>query len=131
MAQANPFQDPLRFERRVPPCAVVIFGANGDLTKRKLLPSLYRLAFERRLPQGFAVVGISRTEMSDEDFRKKMEASVKEFLENSPFDQDLWDDFARGLFYLAGDVGDDAMYQRLSARLDEIAQARQTASNTL
>jgi glucose-6-phosphate 1-dehydrogenase len=131
MALANPFQDPLRFERRVPSCAVVIFGANGDLTKRKLLPSLYRLAFERRLPQGFAVVGISRTAMSDEDFRKKMEASVKEFLENSPFDQDLWDDFARGLFYIAGDVGDDAMYQRLSTRLDEISQARQTAGNAL
>ena len=93
MAQANPFQDPLRFERRVPSCAVVIFGANGDLTKRKLLPSLYRLAFERRLPQGFAVVGISRTAMSDDDFRAKMQASVKEFLENSPFDQALWDDF--------------------------------------
>ena len=49
MAEANPFQDPLRFERRVPPCAVVIFGANGDLTKRKLIPALYRLAYERRL----------------------------------------------------------------------------------
>ena len=70
MAQANPFQDPLRFERRVPSCAVVIFGANGDLTKRKLLPSLYRLAFERRLPQGFAVIGMSRTAMSDDDFRR-------------------------------------------------------------
>ncbi len=131
MAQANPFQDPLRFERRVPSCAVVIFGANGDLTKRKLLPSLYRLAFERRLPQGFAVVGISRTAMSDDDFRKTLEASLKEFLENSPFDQALWDDFARGLFYLAGDVGDDAAYQRLAVRLDEIAKTRQTAGNVL
>ena len=43
---ANPFQDPLRFERRMPECAVVIFGANGDLTKRKLLPALYRLAYD-------------------------------------------------------------------------------------
>ena len=131
MAQANPFQDPLRFERRVPPCALVIFGANGDLTKRKLLPSLYRLAFERRLPQGFAVLGISRTAMSDDDFRKKMEASVKEFLENSPFDQALWDEFARGLFYVAGDVNDDAAYHRVAARLEEIEKLRQTAGNVL
>ena len=128
MAQANPFQDPLRFERRVPSCALVIFGANGDLTKRKLLPSLYRLAFERRLPQGFAVIGISRTAMSDDDFRAKMEISVKEFLENSPFDQALWDDFARGLFYISGDVGDDGLFQRLAVRLDEIGKARQTGA---
>jgi glucose-6-phosphate 1-dehydrogenase len=131
MAQANPFQDPLRFERRVPPCAVVIFGANGDLTKRKLLPSLYRLAYERRLPQGFAVLGISRTAMSDDDFRSKMEASVKEFLENSPFDQALWDDFARGLFYVAGDVGDSGLYERLRMRLEEVANERQTNGNVL
>ena len=57
MADQNPFQDPLRFERQAPPCAVVIFGASGDLTKRKLMPALYRLAFDRRLSTGFAIVG--------------------------------------------------------------------------
>ena len=65
----NPFQDPLRFERRVPECVIVIFGANGDLTKRKLMPALYRLAFDRRLSAGFAIVGISRTPLTDEAFR--------------------------------------------------------------
>ena len=50
VASNNPFADPLRFERRVPECVIVIFGANGDLTKRKLLPALYRLAYDRRLP---------------------------------------------------------------------------------
>src|SRR5881392_1708029 len=68
MSLENPFQDPLRFERRIPECTVVIFGANGDLTKRKLLPALYRLAYERRLSPGFAVVGVSRTAMTDDDF---------------------------------------------------------------
>ena len=58
MPTENPFQDPLRFERRVPECAAVIFGANGDLTRRKLMPALYRLAYDRRLAAGFAVVGI-------------------------------------------------------------------------
>jgi len=76
MALENPFQDPRRFERRIPECAVVIFGANGDLTKRKLLPALYRLAYERRLSPDFAVVGISRTPMTDEQFRDRMCTSV-------------------------------------------------------
>lgn len=131
MAEANPFHDPQRFERRVPPCALVIFGANGDLTKRKLVPSLYRLAYERRLPQGFAVVGISRTAMSDEAFREKMEASVKEFLENSPFDQALWEEFEKCLFYVAGDLNNAQLYADLDKRLGEIATERQTAGNVL
>ena len=131
MAEANPFQDPQRFERRVPPCAVVIFGANGDLTKRKLLPSLYRLAIERRLPQGFAMVGTSRTAMSDDAFREKMEASVREFLENSEFDPAVWEEFAKGLFYVSGDVSDEALYSNLKTRLDAVAQERQTGGNVL
>src|SRR5208283_3246795 len=83
----NPFQDPLRFERRVPECTVVIFGANGDLTKRKLLPALYRLAYDRRLSAGFAVVGISRTPMTDEAFREKMLEAIKQFSEDTDFDE--------------------------------------------
>src|SRR6266700_6739170 len=79
-------QDPLRFNRKTPPCAIVIFGANGDLTKRKLMPALYRLAWEQRLAPGFAVIGISRTGMSDEQFRERMRESVSKFLEDSPFD---------------------------------------------
>src|SRR5689334_24054970 len=84
----NPFEDPLRFERRVPECVIVIFGANGDLTKRKLIPALYRLAYDRRIPAGFAVIGNSRTEMSDEQFREKMEEAVKQFSEDTTFDAD-------------------------------------------
>ena len=87
MPTENPFQDPLRFERRVPECVVVIFGANGDLTKRKLLPALYRLAYDRRLSAGFAVVGISRTPLTDEVFREKMLEAVKQFSEDTKFDE--------------------------------------------
>src|ERR1039457_2193711 len=126
MSLENPFQDPLRFERRVPECAMVIFGANGDLTKRKLLPALYRLAYERRLDAGFAVLGISRTPMSDDQFREKMCASVKEFLEDSPFDADVWTAFAQGLFYMAGDIDNPAVFPALDARLKEIEAARHT-----
>jgi glucose-6-phosphate 1-dehydrogenase len=131
MTAANPFQDPLRFERRVPECTVVIFGANGDLTKRKLLPALYRLMYERRLSPGFAVVGVSRTPMSDDQFREKMRESVQKYLEDSPFDNDVWAGFSQGLYYMTGDVNDAKMYARLAARLAEIEQARHTGGNVL
>jgi hypothetical protein len=131
MLREPSLQDPLRFNRKTPPCAVVIFGANGDLTKRKLMPALYRLAFEGRLAPGFAVVGISRTAMSDDEFRERMRESVAKYLEDSPFDEDLWRSFAQGLFYMAGDVADQAAYQRLAACLEEVQKARQTGGNTL
>jgi glucose-6-phosphate 1-dehydrogenase len=127
----NPFQDSLRFERRVPECAVVIFGANGDLTKRKLLPALYRLAYDRRLSAGFAVVGISRTAMSDDDFREKMKEAVKQFSEDTTFDENVWNAFAAGLFYVAGDIADSALYESLAARLKEIETKRHTGGNVL
>ena len=131
MPSGNPFQDSLRFERRVPECTVVIFGANGDLTKRKLLPALYRLAYEQRLSPGFAVVGVSRTPMTDDRFRENMRESVARFLEDAPFDEDVWAGFATGLFYMAGDVHDAASYERLAARLREIEEARRTGGNVL
>jgi len=131
MSREQPLQDPLRFNRKTPPCAVVIFGANGDLTKRKLMPALYRLAWEGRLAPGFAVVGISRTPMTDEEFRDRMRDAVKKFLEDSPFDEDLWRSFAQGLYYLAGDVMNPDAYQQLRKCLEEVEKARQTSSNVL
>ena len=113
MTEANPFQDQLRFERRVPPCTMVIFGASGDLTKRKLIPALYRLAYDRRIPPGFAVIGNSRTPMSDDDFRSKMRESLQQFLDDTPFDERLWDDFSKSLFYFAGDLNDPATFEKL------------------
>jgi glucose-6-phosphate 1-dehydrogenase len=131
MTGPNPFVDPLRFERRAPPCAIVIFGANGDLTKRKLMPALYRLAYESRIPPSFAVIGNSRTHMSDDQFREKMQQALKEFLEDTPLEETLWQSFARGLYYVAGDVSDPGFYQKLEAKLTEVQQARQTAGNVL
>jgi glucose-6-phosphate 1-dehydrogenase len=129
--EANPFADSFRFERRGPPCTVVIFGANGDLTKRKLIPALYRLAYERRIPPNFAVLGNSRTPMDDVTFRTKMSEAVRQFLEDSPFDQELWDNFARGLYYLPGDISDPGFYLQLAAKLDVIARNHQTGGNVL
>jgi glucose-6-phosphate 1-dehydrogenase len=131
MPLENPFQDPLRFERRMPECAIVIFGASGDLTKRKLIPALYRLAFDRRLAAGFAVIGVSRTPLGDDGFRDKMREAVRSFSEDTKFDEDVWNAFARGLFYVAGDAGDPALFVRLGQKLAEIEKERQTGGNVL
>jgi glucose-6-phosphate 1-dehydrogenase len=119
---ANPFADPLRYERRVPECALVIFGAHGDLTKRKLLPALYRLAQDRRLPASFAILGNSRTPLDDDAFRQRMRESVKEFLEDGPFDEDLWTRFAANIHYLAGDMNDAGLYKAIGEKLAAIGQ---------
>ncbi|MBI3694943.1 MAG: glucose-6-phosphate dehydrogenase, partial [Acidobacteria bacterium] len=131
VAEANPFEDSLRFDKRAPDCIVVIFGANGDLTKRKLLPALYNLARDRRLSANFAAVGTSRTPLSDEDFRGKMQEAVADFSESGPLDGGVWEGFSQGLYYEAGNFDDPAFYQRLAARLGQIAQARHTSGNVL
>src|SRR5260370_4774491 len=87
--------------------------------------------YERRLSPGFAVVGVSRTPMSDDQFREKMRESVKKFLEDSPFDEDVWAGFSQGLFYMAGDVNEADAYTRLATRLQGIEQTRHTCGNVL
>jgi len=127
----NVLQDPLRFERRVPPCAIVIFGASGDLSKRKLLPSLYRLFFEGRISTEFAVIGSSRTPMSDDQFRERMRESVSKFLEDAPFDESVWRSFAQCLFYVPGDLSKPESYDDIRNKLDQVEKSHQTAGNVL
>jgi glucose-6-phosphate 1-dehydrogenase len=129
--EENVLQDPLRFERRVPPCAIVIFGASGDLSKRKLLPSLYRLFFEGRISTEFAVIGSSRTPMSDDQFRERMRESVSKFLEDAPFDEDVWKSFAQCLFYVPGDLSNPESYGHIRQKLDQVEKSHQTAGNVL
>jgi glucose-6-phosphate 1-dehydrogenase len=128
MRPGNPFHDPLRFARQGSECAVVIFGAHGDLTRRKLAPALYRLFSERGLSAGFAMVGISRTPMSDEQFRDRLREAVAAETE---FDAGVWESFARGIYYMPGDVNDPEMYSRLAAKLSEIESERHTGGNVL
>ena len=129
--EVNPLGDSLRFDRRVPPCSIVIFGASGDLSKRKLLPSLYRLFYERRISANFAVVGSSRTPLSDDDFRDKMKDSVSKFLEDAPFDEEIWNSFAQCLFYVPGDLNKPDSYDDIGRKLDEVEKSHQTAGNVL
>src|SRR6187399_565680 len=97
---ANPLEVGLGVRRTPDPCAVVVFGASGDLTRRKLFPALYSLAYRRLLPEHFAVVGVARTQMTDDEFKSRMEESVREFGRDD-FRQDVWDTFAGGIRYVA------------------------------
>src|SRR5258707_15584095 len=101
----NPLRQGLRLEQTADPCTVVIFGASGDLTKRKLVPALYRLVQERLLPAEFAIVGMARTEMTEDEFREKMKEAVTQFSEAKKVDEEVWNSFAKGLFYLPSDIG--------------------------
>ena len=93
-------------------CVITIFGASGDLTKRKLIPALYNLALEKRLPERFAVVGYARSEMTDESFRDKMREAVKEFSRTGLKD-DVWQQFAKTLYYVRGGYEDHDGFQKL------------------
>lgn len=126
----NPLRSGTRLERTSEPCTVVIFGATGDLTRRKLLPALYRLARQRLVPAEFAVLGTARPAMSDDDFRMQMRAALDEFGDEE-IDDAAWNSFAAGLFYLAGEFDDKETYSRLKTKLEEIDRTRNTQGNHL
>jgi glucose-6-phosphate 1-dehydrogenase len=127
----NPLREGVRLERTADPCIVVIFGASGDLTKRKLLPALYRLTQERLLPAEFAIVGVARSEMSHDEFRNRMKEAVLSFSEAKRVDEAVWDSFAEGIFYMSGNLYDLNSYRKLGQLLSEIDQKRGTAGNRL
>ena len=99
-------------------CIVTIFGASGDLTKRKLIPALYNLALEKRLPERFAVVGYARSEMTHEAFREKMREAVQEFSRTGLKDQAVWELFASTLFYVRGGYDEADGYHSLKEFID-------------
>src|SRR5690348_6202459 len=96
--QKNPLLEGMQVRRRPDPCVIVIFGASGDLTKRKLFPALYSLALRRMLPEKFGVLGIARTEWSDDEFRERMKRAVQEFGRDD-FDEETWKWLAEGMRY--------------------------------
>ena len=104
---------------QLPPQAVVIFGASGDLTKRKLLPAFWSLFVQGLLPKGFAIVGYARTEMTDEEFREQARESVKLFGRRSP-DDDAWRGFAERLSYLPGEFASEGAMMRLEKHLTSV-----------
>ncbi|HEY2901394.1 MAG TPA: glucose-6-phosphate dehydrogenase [Polyangia bacterium] len=119
----NPLREGLEQERIPEPTTMVIFGASGDLTKRKLLPALYSLTRERLLPARFAVVGYARKPLGDDTFREEMRKGCDEFARRRPVDPELWSAFARNIFYQEGSYDDLASFMALKKRLDEIEHA--------
>ena len=112
----NPLLDGLRIEPTPSPTALIIFGASGDLTRRKLLPAIYHLSRGQRLPARFTVVGIARTEMTDDQFRQQFHDSLKEFAGVAKPD-DVSSALARRLFYVHGEMDDPALYRNLLAKV--------------
>ncbi|HLX21402.1 MAG TPA: glucose-6-phosphate dehydrogenase [Gaiellaceae bacterium] len=105
--QSNPLLEGLSFRRTPDPCALVIFGASGDLTHKKLMPALYALAFRRLLPPRFAVIGVARTEQDDDGWREDMKQAVEKYGRDE-FRQDIWDELAANMHYLSADFADEA-----------------------
>ncbi len=103
-----------------PPCAVVIFGASGDLTKRKLIPALYNLFNYKVLPDEFFVLGMARHEISDEGFRAQLRTYLDEL--GFPVESESWESFARRLHYMAGDGSDPTSYEDLKAAILRLSE---------
>ncbi len=117
----NPLLEGLQLSRRPEPCVMVIFGASGDLTKRKLFPALYSLALRQLLPEKFGIVGVARTEETDDEFRERMKAAVQEFGRDD-FRDDIWEWLAKGMHY----VSDEG---KLAEALRDLEERRGTAGN--
>ena len=113
------------------PFSLVIFGASGDLTRRKLMPALWSLYAGRTLPEPFAIVSTARTEMSDDDFRRRMREGVDEFARVKPPSAQVWDRFASALTYIPGDPTDPRLYAKIESALTRIEAARGGAANRL
>ena len=128
--QSNPLRAGLQLERVPAPCVMVIFGVTGDLTARKLMPSLYDLAVGHPLPEGFSIVGVSHRDWDDETFRREMHEAVKKGA-RAPVTDEAWDLFAKGLFYVKGSFDDDAVYTELKQRLEAIDEERRAQGNRL
>jgi glucose-6-phosphate 1-dehydrogenase len=131
---------PGRTQRAVqaPPCAMVIFGSSGDLTKRLLIPALYNLAKAGRLSDKFALIGVDRTDRSHEEFRAYLAEGVRSFVSDTgtgpvtaPFDARAWEFLAARMTHLKGDVTDPAMYDQLGQALKEIETVHGTAGNVV
>jgi glucose-6-phosphate 1-dehydrogenase len=124
----NPLRIGLQQDRIPEPQILIIFGASGDLTQRKLVPALYQMKLERRLPPELTIVGVARRDWSDDFFREHMREGVEQF-GGGLGKEEIWQDFARGLFYCSGDMDNPDSYQKLKQRLGELDELRGTRGN--
>ena len=116
----NPLLDNLRIEPTPGATTLVIFGASGDLTRRKLLPALYSLSRGQRLPARFAVVGVARSATSDEQFRQQFQDSLREFAKVDARSDEVVRSLQAQMYFVSGEMDDPGLYARLASRLKEI-----------
>ena len=126
----NPFREELASRSRPESCSIVIFGATGDLTHRKLVPALYHLALENDLPSGVKIIGFARRDKSDEEFRAGLKALNKE-VSRSGHNEAVWDEFEKNIHYHRSEFQDLDGYKRLAERLDAIDSERGGRGNRL
>jgi len=105
--------------RKADPCVMVIFGASGDLTKRKLIPALCNLVAAKLLPDQFAIIGVAKNDLTTESFRQQLSEEIKQFA-SCPVTPEMWDWFQKRLYYIRGEFQDPKTYQALK---DQIAKA--------
>jgi glucose-6-phosphate 1-dehydrogenase len=108
---------------------MVIFGASGDLTRRKLMPALYDLALEGLLPPGFSVIGFARSEKTNEEFRAEVRESIRENARRPPTDEALLKNFEEGISYVSGDFSSPEGYVQLASELERLDRERNTGGN--
>lgn len=128
--QSNPLREGLSTRAVPQPCSIVIFGATGDLTHRKLIPALYNLAADGELPPAIAVVGVARRDKQDEGFRQELEEAVRKFSRQNVRD-DIWKTFAQALSYHRTEFHDLKGYETLAERLQALDKERGTRGNRL
>ena len=103
--------------KSVEPCTVVIFGASGDLTARKLIPALYHLYLGKQLPSPVRIIGFARREKTDDQWRKELRAALDQFSRTKPVDEGAWAEFAKMISYCIGDFSDAKAFGNLKAQL--------------
>jgi glucose-6-phosphate 1-dehydrogenase len=106
----------------VDPCSIVIFGASGDLTARKLIPAFYHLHKEKQMPPDFRIIGFARRDKTDDSWRVELRQALDEFSRTKPVDEDVWKDFSQHIFYCMGDITDNAAYEKLEKQLSSFGK---------
>ncbi|MGD0248436.1 MAG: glucose-6-phosphate dehydrogenase [Candidatus Limnocylindrales bacterium] len=130
-SDVNPLRAGLRLERVPDPCAFVLFGATGDLAHRKVVPAIYQLWRTNLLPPEFSLVAVARRPYTNESFAAEVRASVEKYSRVQPIDETAWAELAKRIVYHQVDFGDDAGFDRLGEKLDELDTKRGTAGNRL
>src|SRR5437016_4132201 len=101
----------------VAPCSIVIFGASGDLTARKLIPAFYHLHKEKQMPPDFRIIGFARREKTDDSWRDELRQALDQFSRTKPVDDKVWQEFSQHISYCRGDITETEAYEKLERQL--------------